>query len=160
MSPVFITVIGQCMGANDSEAAEYYMRKLLRLSVLLSFTWNVLIVCLLPVLLPLYDISAETKHYIIVIVIIHNIFCGLVSPFSGCLSSGLRAAGDVRFTMLAAIFSTVICRVFLSFLFGKWMGMGVIGIALAMVSDWCIRSGIQWARFRQGKWKSMRVIGG
>ena len=159
MSPVFITVVGQCMGANDPEAAEYYTRKLLRLSVLLSCVWNIFIGLLLPLMLPLYDISSQTKYYIIVIVIIHNIFCGLVSSFSGPLSGGLRAAGDVRFTMFAAIFSTVVCRVFFSFLFGKWLGMGVIGIAIAMVLDWCIRAAIQWVRFTKGTWKTMKVIG-
>ena len=51
------------------------------------------------------------------------------------------------------------CRVFFSFLFGKWLGMGVIGIAIAMVMDWCIRAAIQWKRFIKGKWKEMKVIG-
>lgn len=39
----FVTVIGQCMGAGDTEAAEYYMRKLLRITVLASILWNGLI---------------------------------------------------------------------------------------------------------------------
>ena len=36
MSPVFITVVGQCMGAGDVDAAAWYMRKLTRLSLALS----------------------------------------------------------------------------------------------------------------------------
>ena len=36
MGTVFITVIGQCTGAGDTEAAEWYMRKLTRLSIALS----------------------------------------------------------------------------------------------------------------------------
>ncbi len=36
MSPVFITVVGQCVGAGDADAAAWYMRKLTRLSLLLS----------------------------------------------------------------------------------------------------------------------------
>jgi len=32
------------------------------------------------------------------------------------LSAGLRAAGDVKFTMWASLFCTVVCRTFLSFL--------------------------------------------
>ncbi len=39
----FITVIGQCMGAGDWEAAQYYMRKLLRITLPLSIVWNGLI---------------------------------------------------------------------------------------------------------------------
>lgn len=39
----FITVIGQCMGAGDWKAAQYYMRKLLRITLPLSIVWNGLI---------------------------------------------------------------------------------------------------------------------
>ena len=43
------------------------------------------------------------------------------------LSAGLRAAGDVKFTMFAALFATVVCRTAMSFIFGLGMNMGVIG---------------------------------
>ena len=155
---VFITVIGQCMGAGDSEAADWYMRKLTRLSLLLALAWNLMVMILTPLLLPLYDLAPETKRLILVIVAIHNLFSALVQPFSGPLSSGLRAAGDVKFTMWASIFATVVCRTFLSFLLAKWMGMGVIGIALAMVLDWCIKAAMDIVRFRSGKWAENKII--
>ena len=158
MGTVFITVIGQCMGAGDKEAADWYMRKLSRLSLLLAIIWNIMVMMLTPLLLPLYDLSPETKRLILIIVAIHNVFSALVQPFSGPLSSGLRAAGDVKFTMWASIFATVVCRTFLSFLLAKWLGMGVIGIALAMVMDWCIKAALDILRFRSGKWTENKVI--
>ena len=158
MGTVFITVIGQCMGAGDREAADWYMRKLTRLSLLLAILWNVVVMALTPLLLPLYDLTAETKRLILIIVAIHNLFSALVQPFSGPLSSGLRAAGDVKFTMWASIFATVVCRTLLSFLLAKWLGMGVIGIALAMVLDWCIKAALDLVRFRSGKWAENSVI--
>ena len=158
MGTVFITVIGQCIGASDTEAADWYMRKLTKLSLVLAFAWNVMVMILTPLLLPLYDLAPETKRLILIIVAIHNLFSALVQPFSGPLSSGLRAAGDVRFTMWASIFATVVCRTFLSFLLAKWLGMGVIGIALAMVLDWCIKAVLDVWRFRSGKWKNYKII--
>ena len=158
MGTVFITVVGQCVGAGDTEAAEWYIRKLTRLSLVLATVWNIVVMVLTPVLLPLYDLSNETKRLILIIVAIHNLFSALVQPFSGPLSSGLRAAGDVKFTMWASIFATVVCRTFLSFLLAKWLGMGVIGIALAMVLDWCIKAALDIWRFRSGKWKNYRII--
>ena len=158
LGTVFITVIGQCMGAGDVEAADWYMRKLTRLSLMLALVWNILVMILTPLLLPLYDLSTETKHLILIIVAIHNLFAAFVQPFSGPLSSGLRAAGDVKFTMWASLFATVVCRTFLSFLLAKWMGMGVIGIALAMVLDWCIKAALDIARFRSKKWAGNRII--
>ena len=155
---VFITVIGQCMGAGDREAADWYMRKLTRLALLLAILWNAMVMALTPILLPLYDLTDETKRLILIIVAIHNLFSALVQPFSGPLSSGLRAAGDVRFTMWASIFATVVCRTFLSFLLAKWLGLGVIGIALAMVLDWCIKAALDIWRFRSGRWAENKVI--
>lgn len=158
MGTVFITVIGQCTGAGDAEATGWYIRKLTRLSLVLAIAWNAVVMALTPVLLPLYDLSAETKRLILIIVAIHNLFSALVQPFSGPLSSGLRAAGDVRFTMWASLFATVVCRTLLSFVLAKWLGMGVIGIALAMVLDWCIKAVLDVWRFHSGKWIGRRVI--
>jgi len=158
MGTVFITVVGQCVGAGDYEAAEWNIRKLTRLSLLLAVIWNVIVMALTPLLLTLYNLSDETKRLILIIVAIHNLFSGLVQPFSGPLSSGLRAAGDVKFTMWASIFATVVCRTALSFMLALWMGMGVIGIALAMVLDWCIKAALDIWRFRSGKWRNKKII--
>ena len=158
MSTVFITVIGRCVGAGDEAAAEWYMRKLTRLSIALAVLWNAAVMILTPLLLPLYDLSAETKRLVLIIVAIHNLFSATVQPFAMPLSSGLRSAGHVRFTMWASIFCTVICRTFFSFLLAKWLGMGVIGITLAMVLDWCIKAALDIRRFLSGKWKNRKVI--
>lgn len=158
MGTVFITVVGQCVGAGDSEAAEWYIRKLTRLSLLLAVLWNAAVMLLTPLLLPLYDLGPDTKRLILIIVAIHNLFSAFVQPFSGPLSSGLRAAGDVKFTMWASIFATVVCRTVLSFLLAQRMGMGVVGIALAMGLDWCIKAALDIWRFRSGKWKEKKVI--
>jgi Na+-driven multidrug efflux pump len=50
-------------------------------------------------------------------------------------------------------------RLIFSILFGIVLNLGVIGIALAMCLDWTVRGVIFWIRFRQGKWKTYRVIG-
>lgn len=155
----FVTVIGQCMGAGDTEAADYYMRKLLRITVLASIVWNGLILLITPLVLRGYALSVEAAHLVVILVVIHNIFNALFYPFSGALANGLRAAGDVKFTMYVSIFSTIGCRVVFSILFGILLNMGVIGIALAMCLDWMIRALFFWVRFRSGKWKAFRVIG-
>ena len=158
MNPIFITVIGQTMGAGDTEAANWYMHKLTRLSLVLAVLWNALVLVIVPLILPLYSITPETRRLIWIIVIIHNCFAGFVQPFSGPLSSGLRAAGDVKFTMWASLFATVVCRTLLSFVFGLWLKMGVIGIALAMGLDWCIKGALDVIRWKSGKWKNFKVI--
>ena len=155
----FVTVIGQCMGAGDTEAAEYYMRKLLRITFFASILWNGVVLLAAPLILRGYAISDEAARLVVILVIIHNIFNALFYPLSGALSNGLRAAGDVKYTMYVSIFSTIGCRVVFSVLFGICLDLGVIGIASAMCLDWMIRAAFFWARFRSGKWKEFRVIG-
>ena len=158
MGPAFITVIGQCMGNKDTCAAEYYFRKLTKITLLLSAAWNLLIFLLTPFFMKFYSLSPETKNLVIWLVLIHNVFNAVAFPFSGALSNGLRAAGDVKFTMYVSIASTILGRLLLSYLLGITLHMGVIGIAVAMVSDWIIRAVIFLWRQKSGKWKAFQVI--
>lgn len=158
MGPVFITVIGQCMGNRDMEAAEFYFKKLTRITLLISSGWNLLIFVLTPVFLQFYSLSPEAKQLVIWLVLIHNVFNAVAYPFSGALSSGLRAAGDVKFTMYVSIASTIAGRLVLSYVFGILFHMGVIGIAIAMVCDWSIRAVIFCFRQKSGKWREFQVI--
>lgn len=158
MGPVFITVIGQCMGNGNIEGAEYYLKKLTKITLLISVAWNFLIFILTPVFLRFYSLSSETRQLVIWLVLIHNVFNAVVYPYSGALSNGLRAAGDVKFTMYVSILSTIAVRLFLSWLLGIVLQMGVIGIALAMVCDWIIRAILFIWRERTGKWKTFQVI--
>lgn len=158
MGPAFITVIGQCMGNRDTEAADYYFKKLSKLTLVLSSVWNLLIFLFTPLLLRFYALEPQTRQLVILLVLIHNVFNAAAFPFSGALSNGLRAAGDVKFTMYVSIFSTIAGRLFLSYLLGIVFHMGVVGIAIAMVCDWIIRAVIFIWRQRSGKWKEFQVI--
>lgn len=158
MGPVFITVIGQCMGNRDTEAAEYYLTKLSKITLILSSAWNFLVFLFTPLFLRFYALEPQTKQLVIWLVLIHNIFNAAAFPFSGALSNGLRAAGDVKFTMYVSVLSTIAGRLFLSYLLGIVFHMGVIGIAIAMVCDWVIRAVVFIWRRKSGKWKGFQVI--
>ena len=159
MGPAFITVIGQCMGAGDIRQAEYYFRKLTKVTVCISVAWNTLIFLITPLLIKIFAVSRQTGQMILYLVLIHNIANAVVFPFADPLGKGLRAAGDAMFTMGISLFTTIGVRLILSILLGIVLNLGVIGIALAMCLDWTVRGVIFWIRFRQGKWKTYRVIG-
>lgn len=158
MGPVFITVIGQCMGAGDPEQAEWYFKKLLKQTIVLSVLWNGLILAATPLILRGYEVTAETGRLVLWLVLIHNLFNSLAFPFSGPLSNGLRGAGDVRFTMYVSVGSTILGRLVFSVVLGIWLGLGVIGIALAMCLDWVIRAVVFWWRIKRGTWKQFRLV--
>lgn len=158
LGPVYITVIGQCMGNGDKEQAKYYFRKLNKLAIVLSITWNAIVLALTPLLMHFYQLSSETVQLIFYLVVIHNAFNAIVYPISGPLSNGLRAAGDVKFTMIVSIASTLLARFVFSIIFAVYLNMGVIGIAFAMCLDWTIRAVIFYYRYRSLKWLEFKVI--
>lgn len=147
------------MGNRNTEAAEFYFARLSKITLFLSSGWNLLIFIFTPLFLHFYALEAQTKQLVIWLVLIHNLFNAAVFPFSGALSNGLRAAGDVRFTMYVSVLSTIAGRLFLSYLLGIVFHMGVIGIAAAMVCDWVIRAVIFIRRQKSGKWKEFEVVG-
>lgn len=153
-----VTVVGQCVGANDFEQAAYYMKKLIRITFYGSLILDLLIVVLMPLILKLFSLSQETGRYVIILVVIHNLLIILLQPFSGPLPNGLRAAGDVKYTMIVAIVATVVCRVIFSLILGVWMNWGIIGIWIAMGIDWGIRAVLYYRRFRSGIWPKFRII--
>lgn len=157
MGPVFVTVIGQCMGAGDSAQAELYFKKLMKISIVFAVAWNALILAGTPLLLRYYNLGEETKALIFQLVIIHNVFCAFVSPFTQ-LGNGLRAAGDIRFTMITSIVATLAVRLVFSYILGQWLGWGVIGIAAAMCMNWIASAIAYTARLKSGKWKQFKII--
>ena len=158
MGPVFITVIGQCMGAGDTVQAELYFKKLTKITLVFAILWNGLVFAVTPVLMSFYALEEETKRLTILLVLTHNIFSAVAFPFADPLGKGLRATGDVKFTTIISLFTTIGVRLVFSILFGIALDMGVMGIAYAMCLDWIIRGIIFWCRFKQGKWKQCKVI--
>ena len=158
MDAVFITVIGQCMGAGDTLQAEAYFKKLMKLTVGISLAWNGLIALFTPWIAGTYAVSEETRQYVLYLVLIHNLGNSILFPFADPLGKGLRAAGDVKYTVVVSLFTTIGVRLLLSLLFGIVLQMGVIGIALAMCMDWLVRAVLFWIRFKKGRWKTFQVV--
>ena len=158
MGPVFITVIGQCMGAGEISQADYYFRKLTKITLVFAVLWNGLIFAVTPVLMSFYALEDQTKQLIIWLVLIHNTFNAVAFTFADPYGKGLRAAGDVRFTTVTSLFTTIGVRLIFSILFGIVLNWGVIGIACAMCLDWTTRGIIFIWRKKSGVWKTCHVI--
>lgn len=158
MAPVYTTVIGQCMGAKNIDAANFYFKNLNKITLVLSILWNALIFAITPLIVHYSAISPEAKKLVIWLVLINNIFNALAYPFAGSLGNGLRAAGDVKFTMMVSITLTIAARLLFSSLFGLWLGWGVIGVAIGMSIDLVFRGSIFIWRLKSQKWTLFHLI--
>lgn len=158
INPAIITVVGQCAGAGKHEQAEFYTKKLMKISYISILVIGTVICALFPVILSFYELSAEARHYCNILITIHNVMALFLHPTAFNLNNSLRAAGDVKFTMYAGIGSMLICRIGLAYLLGYICGFGVVGVWIAMCTDWLARSVMFVLRYRCGRWKEIRVI--
>jgi len=71
---------------------------------------------------------------------------GFVTP------AALRAIGDVKYTMYVGIATMWGLRIVLGYILGVMLGFGVMGIWIAMVSDWVVRTVLFQHRLVKGKW--------
>lgn len=158
MNLAILTVVGRCVGAHDNEQVRYYTRKLLVIEYAMLAVVNVALLAGLPLILNLYTLSDASRELATKLIFIHNGFAMILWPLALSLPNALRAANDVRFTMVSSILSMVGFRVMLSYVIGVRMEYGALGVWFAMLVDWLFRSVIYIWRFRQGKWKSMARI--
>ena len=154
MSLTIITVVGRCVGARDYEQAKYYTKKLLKSAYIVTIAMNAAVILSMPLVLRAYNLSDETLKLAAILVIIHTGCAMLIWPLSFTLPNALRAANDVKFTMIVSIASMWIFRIVFSYILGKLLGWGAIGVWISMIMDWVCRTSFFVARYRSGKWQT------
>lgn len=158
MNLAMVAVIGRCVGAGDYEQASGYVKKLMRITYILTLFTNGAVLVTLPWVLKIYTLSEEAARLSAILVAIHCGFGIFLWPASFTLPNALRASNDVKMTMVIAIFSMVVFRIIFSVILGSRFGMGAIGVWIAMIIDWVFRSVMFVMRYRKGKWKEIQVI--
>lgn len=152
------TVISQCVGAHDYEQAQYYTKKLLKLTYLFVLVTVSVMLAASHLITWAYNLSDITAAEAIKIFFMHGISAAIIWPIAFSLPSTLRAAGDVRFCMITSIASMWICRIVFSYIFGQFLGFGVFGVWMAMILDWWVRSAFFVYRYRKGTWKTKALV--
>lgn len=161
MGLAMVTVVGQCIGAGDTRQAVYYAKKLLFWVYLIQGAVNALLMLFVNSLVGLYSsLSPETVALSRTLVLIHAGCAIVLWPASFVLPNALRAANDVRFTMVVSIASMAFWRVGSSWLLCVHFGMGAVGVWIAMVLDWICRTVFFVTRMAGGKWKQKYMSGG
>ena len=158
ISLAITTVISQCVGANDYEQVHYYLKKLLAIIYVAMVGTVALIFLALPLILKAYNLSDQTAAAATNIIHFHGISAMIIWPLSFALPAAYRAAGDAKSCMYTSIVSMWIFRIGFSYLVGKYMGLGVFGVWVAMVIDWVVRAICFVIRYFNGKWKHGAIV--
>lgn len=155
MNLAMITVIGQCAGARDEAQIKYYTKKLIKITIICTAILNTTVLLLLNPILSLYGLSPETTHLAYILVMMHDATAIFMWPFAFVFPNMLRACNDVKFTMVASIASMFVFRIGFSYILGVRLGMGAIGVWIAMIIDWVCRIICFMLRYVSGRWKKL-----
>lgn len=147
-----MTVVGQTLGAGRKEEAKYYVVKLAGIAELGIIASCLLVYLLVEPITKLGGMEPESARMCIEMVGAITIVKPLVWVFSFVPAYGMRAAGDVKFSMMTSIITMWGCRVALSIALIRVFGMGPMAVWYGMFADWTIRGIIFTTRFLSGKW--------
>lgn len=153
-----MTVVGQCIGAGRNEEARYYILKLsgiAEIGIILSCLFTLAITRPVATLGGLTGESASLCFIMVTAITI-------VKPFVWTLSFvpayGMRAAGDVRFSMFTSMITMWCMRVALCIFLVRVFHMGPMAVWIGMFADWTIRGIVFTWRFFSGKWLKKKLV--
>lgn len=153
-----MTIVGHCLGANRKDEAIYYIKKLSLLAEIVVVSSCLVVFVLtkpVTIIAGMEPDSAKLCIYMIT-------FITIVKPISWVLAFippyGMRAAGDVKFSMVISCCTMWLCRVMLCVYLCRVWGFGPIAVWIGMFCDWTLRAFIFTLRFHSRKWLNHHVI--
>lgn len=150
-----LTVCAQCVGAGDFEQVKYYTKHMMRVEYLCLIASNLIVILALPFILSVYNLSDEAARYANDIILYHAACVVTIWPLSFTLPNTLRAAADVKVTMVLSIISMWVFRFGFSYLLTMVFHMGIFGVWVAMTIDWLVRGIFFVCRYRSGRWQKI-----
>ena len=153
-----MTVVGQSIGAGRQEEAKYYIVKLAGYAEVAMIISCILVYIAARPVTVLAGMSEESTALCMQMILAITIVKPLLWVPSFTPPNGLRAAGDVRFSMITATVTMWLCRVALSIFLMRVVKTGPIGVWYGMFADWGVRGVIFTIRFVRGKWLRFKVI--
>jgi Na+-driven multidrug efflux pump len=158
MSIAATTLVGQHMGRGEAEQAESTMLYLMKAACVCLF-----VICAAAYPFASLLASAYTQSKDVIQITASLIRTSLITmptlwALSFIIPSGLKGAGDAKYTLFVSIFGMWAFRITLGYIFGIPLKMGVMGIWLGMYVDWFVRGILFYTRLKRGKWKKNIVI--
>ena len=150
-----LTVCAQCVGAGDFEQVKYYTKHMMRVEYLCLIASNLIVILALPFILSVYNLSDEAAQYANDIILYHAACVVTIWPLSFTLPNTLRAAADVKITMVLSIISMWVFRFGFSYLLTMVFHMGIFGVWVAMTIDWLVRGIFFVCRYKSGRWQKI-----
>lgn len=153
-----MTIVGQCLGAGRQDEAVYYIKKLCVIAEVIIIISCLGVFALTKPITILGGMEKESADMCFHMMMWITIVKPLVWIMAFIPGYGLRAAGDVKFSMITSCCTMWVCRFCLCVFLIRRLGFGPMGVWIGMFADWTVRSIIFTWRFRSRKWLQHKVI--
>lgn len=147
-----MTLVGQAIGAGRREEARYYVVKCTGIGLVGILISCLLVLAITKPVLQLAGMEPESAAMCWEMVIAITIAKPLLWAFSFIPAYGMRAAGDVKFSMITSTATMWCMRVALCIFLVKTYHMGPMAVWYGMFADWALRGVIFGLRFISGRW--------
>ena len=153
-----MTIVGQCLGAGRQDEAVYYIKKLCVIAEVIIIIRCLGVFALTKPITILGGMEKESADMCFHMMMWITIVKPLVWIMAFIPGYGLRAAGDVKFSMITSCCTMWVCRFCLCVFLIRRLGFGPMGVWIGMFADWTVRSIIFTWRFHSRKWLQHKVI--
>lgn len=153
-----MTIVGECIGAGREDEAVYYVKKLSCVAEMIIIGCCLLVFALTKPITMLGGMEPESARMCFQMMAWITVVKPLVWVVSFIPAYGMRAAGDVRFSMITSCVSMWVFRFCLCVFLIRVMGMGPLAVWFGMFTDWTIRGIVFIWRFHSRKWLRHKVV--
>ena len=149
-------LIGRLIGAGNHAEAYRSGFRYLRIGMLITLGFSSLLYAGADLLIKLFTSNAEIISTAKTLLLL-SIVLEVARACNVLVISSLNAAGDVRYPVLVSLIFTWGLSLPLAYLFSIQWNMGITGIWIAFIIDEWIRGLLMIIRWRQGKWRDIRL---
>ena len=153
-----MTIVGQCLGAGRKDEAVYYIKKLCVIAEAVIIVSCLIVYALVRPVTILGGMESTSAEMCIHMITWITIVKPVVWTMAFVPGYGLRAAGDVKFSMITSCCTMWACRFCLCVFLIRVLGFGPMGVWIGMFADWTVRGIIFTWRFHSRKWLEHKVI--
>lgn len=152
-----MVVGGYAAGAERFDESRRLTKIFLSVAYITMAAMAVVIFIFLKPIISIYSFSSETANLAYRILSEYMIWSTLIWPLSFAFPNILKSSGDVKYTMIVAILSMWLFRVFLARVLGIYLGFGIVGVMWGMYVDWVVRAIAFTIRYKSGVWTEKRI---
>lgn len=150
-------LVGQRMGRREKKEAENILWYVTKLA---TFALTIVGLLFLPIagfITRLYTNDTAIIHLSTNLLRINSLFIPSWA-ISFVLPSGLKGAGDGKYTMVTSMIGMWLFRIIFGYFLGITFGFGLIGVWFGMYIDWAVRGILYVIRFKSGKWENHVLV--